>query len=412
MTTNWAGNVTYSTDRVLRPESVADLQALVVAASAAGRRVSAIGSRHSFSRVADTDGDLLDMSGFRSIELDGEGVLIGSGVRYADLGPVLHAAGRALPNLPSLPHVTVAGAVATATHGSGDRNGSLAAPVEEVELVTADGEVRSLRRGDADFDGAVVSLGALGVVTRLRLRTEPTFDVAQTVFRALPMRSAILHLDEIMALAYSVSLFTDWRSVDQVWIKRRLDRDPVPPPEVFGAVRAERPCHPVPGVSAEACTRQLGVPGPWHERLAHFRPDAVPSAGDELQSEYFVDRVAGSAALAAVAGIADVLAPLLLVSEVRSIAADSQWLSMSSDTATLGLHFTWRRDPVALAAVLPVLERALEPFHPRPHWAKISSIDAELIAGRYAHLAAFSELASRLDPAGVFRNPVRDALLH
>jgi xylitol oxidase len=413
--TNWAGNVTFGAASIVQPENVDQLCEVVAEASRNGQRLSAVGSRHSFNRIADTDGVLIDTSALDGVEIDAEHGLatIGAGVTYAQLGPQLHAAGLALHNLPSLPHISVAGAVTTATHGSGDRNRCLADSVESVELVTADGESSEIGRGHLDFAGAVVSLGALGVVARLQLRTEPTYDVAQTVYRDVPLVRVTTHLDEIMGLAHSVSLFTDWRSgaIDQVWVKQRTDRDQQPPRDVFGGTPADEPCHPIPGSPADACTEQLGQPGPWHERLPHFRASAVPSAGDELQSEYFVDRLDGPAAMEAVAAVSDEFADVLLVSEVRSIAADDQWLSTTGDRARLGLHFTWRPDRDAVDSAVAAIESALSEFEPRPHWAKISALDPALVRERYRRFDAFRELAERVDPTHAFRNPYLDALL-
>ena len=413
--TNWAGNVTYSAATIMRPASVEELQEIVIAAAGSGRRVGVVGSRHSFNRIADTDGVLIDTVSLDSIELDPErgAVWVGAGVRYATLGPLLDAAGLALHNLPSAPRITIAGAVATATHGSGDRNRGLADSVDAVELVTADGELRQISRGDLDFEGAVVSLGALGVVARLHLRTEPAFEVAQAVYRGLPLVRTTTHLDEITSLAHSVSLFTDWRSgmFDQVWLKRRTDRDRDLPTDILGAIPATEPCHPVPGGDAEACTEQLDRPGPWHERLAHFRTDAVPSVGEELQSEYFVDRLCGPAAMEAVAGASEAFADLLYVSEVRSIAADDQWLSTTGERAHLGFHFTWRPDPEVIEVALPAIESALSEFSPRPHWGKLSTLDPATLRARYRRFETFRSLADRLDPNHTFRNPMLDALL-
>lgn len=405
---NWAGNVTFSADRVSRPRTVDELADQIGSAAAAGARIHAIGSRHSFSRVADAPDVLVDLVDLDApVEFVGEHVWVGASVRYGELVPVLDGAGRALHNLPSLPHVTVAGAVATATHGSGDTNAGLAAAVDAVELVLADGTVRTIERGAADFGGAVVSLGALGVVTRLRLRTEPTFDVEQTVYRGLPIETAVDHLDEIMALAYSVSLFTDWHSgvVDQVWVKRRVDTDPAVPTDVFGAGQSTTTVHPLAAMSAEACTTQLGVRGPWHARLPHFRLEFTPSGGEELQSEFFVERRHAPAAVRAVAEIGRALAPQLLVSEVRSVAADDQWMSTTSGADHLALHFTWRLDPVGVAQVLPTLEAALDPFDARPHWGKVTTTAPATVRDRFPSLPRFVELADRLDPGHAFRTP-------
>jgi xylitol oxidase len=300
-----------------------------------------------------------------------------------------------------------AGGGARPTHGSGDTNAGLAAAVDAVELVLADGSVRIIERGAADFGGAVVSLGALGVVSRLRLRTEPTFDVEQTVYRGLPIHTAAEHLDDVMALAYSVSLFTDWHSgfVDQVWVKRRVDTDPAVPTDVHGARPSTTTVHPLAAMSSEACTAQLGVQGPWHARLPHFRLEFTPSGGEELQSEFFVERRHARAAVRAVAEIGHLLAPQLLVSEVRSVAADDQWMSTTSGADHLALHFTWRLDPVGVAQLLPTLEAALDPFDARPHWGKITTMAPSTVRGRFPALPRFVELADRLDPGRAFRTP-------
>ncbi len=423
---NWAANVTFGAARVHRPESIDQLQQIVADAAAAGRRVHAAGSRHSFSTVADTEGDLVSMERMNrivGIDRDAGTVTVEGGIRYGELASALQADGLALHNLPSLPHITVAGAVATGTHGSGDGNANLASAVSTIELVDAAGQlVRvSPETTPGDFDGAVVALGALGVAARLTLAVEPTFDVAQDVYRSLPIGLAIDHLDELMASAYSVSLFTDWTSatVHQVWCKRRVDAGAGAgsvdvadtPGELFGAQRASLALHPVEAVSAEACTEQLGVSGAWHDRLPHFRLDFTPSVGDELQTEYFVSRRDGQAAMLAVQALGDLLAPLLLVSEIRSVSADDFWLSPAYGRDSLAIHFTWRPDQPAAMAVLPSIEAALAPFAMRPHWGKLTTIPTADLRPRYPHFDDFVALVGRIDPAGVFRNDYLDRLL-
>src|SRR5690606_25867365 len=217
-------------------------------------------------------------------------VRVGGGVRYAELARQVHRHGLALANMASLPHISVAGSVATGTHGSGVGNGPLASSVRAVELVTADGSTVTLERGEERFAGAVTALGALGVVTALTLDLEPAYEVEQHVFTELPLDA----LDEdsfetVMTAAYSVSLFTDWRAPGfrQVWLKRRTDQ---PRPDFPYAAPAAEKMHPVPGMPAVNCTEQFGVPGPWHERLPHFRAEFTPSSGAELQSEYLMPR--------------------------------------------------------------------------------------------------------------------------
>ncbi len=405
--TNWAGNVTFTATRLHRPASVDDLRRLV----ADSPRVRVLGTAHSFNRIADTDGVLLSVAGLPpSVEVDpdGHGVTVAAGVRLGDLATRLHAEGYALANLPSLPHISVAGAVATGTHGSGTGNRNLAAAVSAVRLVTADGEVRTVRRGeDESFDGTVVALGALGVVTSLTLDIVPTFEVRQYVYDGVPLDRLVPRWDEVLSAGYSVSLFTDWAGerVNQVWVKHRVG-DPAGSPEGpwLGGTLADGPRHPVPGMSATYATAQQGRPGPWHERLPHFRMEFTPSSGEELQTEYFVAREQAAAAVAALAGIRERIASVLQICEIRTIAADGLWLSPHYRRDSVGLHFTWLPDIAAVAPVVGQIERLLEPFAPRPHWGKVFTMAPATVRSRYERHADFVELAQRYDPAGKFRN--------
>ena len=407
--TNWAGNYAYAAARLHEPASLDELQTVVRAAA----RLRVLGSRHAFNDIADTTGDLVSLARMpKIVELDRSAsrVTIDGAIRYGDLCPVLDAAGYALPNLASLPHISVAGACATSTHGSGDRIGSLATAVSGFELLAADGEHRSFSRDlDSDaFSGMVVSLGGLGVVTRLTLDLEPAFRIRQDVYERLPFRTALDHLDDITASADSVSLFTAWRGplFDQVWLKRRVaDGDGFEaPPTFFGATRATRQRHPIDGMPAEACTPQLGVPGPWHERLPHFRMDATPSAGNELQSEYQVPRRHAADALRALEPLRDRIGPLVQVSEIRTIAADDLWLSPSFGRESVAIHFTWLPDWDAVGALLPAIEEALAPYEPRPHWGKLFTISPHELRPRYPRIDDFAALLNRHDPGGKFRN--------
>ncbi|MFF4750233.1 FAD-binding protein [Streptomyces sp. NPDC002514] len=407
--TNWARNITYTAKEYHRPRSLDALRSVVTAAT----RLRVLGSGHSFNRIADpgADGVLVSIAGLPpalDVDTAARTVRVAGGVRYAELARTVHAHGLALPNMASLPHISVAGSVATGTHGSGVGNGSLAAPVREVELLTADGSTVVVARGDARFDGAVTSLGALGVVTALTLDLEPAYEVEQHVFTELPL--AGLDFETVAAAAYSVSLFTDWREPGfrQVWLKRRTDQAP---PVFPWAAPAAEAMHPVPGMPAVNCTPQFGVPGPWHERLPHFRADFTPSSGDELQSEYLLPRPAALDALHALDAVRGTVAPVVQTCEVRTVAADPQWLGPAHGRDSVALHFTWVDD---IAAVLPVvrrLEEALDPFGPRPHWGKVFTASASVLRGRYPRLDDFLALARSLDPAGKFANDfVRDAL--
>lgn len=407
--TNWAGNHTYTAARLHEPESIEELQEIVRTKSS----LRVLGSRHSFNDIADTAGDQISMRRLpRRYELDPlAGTLtVDGGVRYGELCGPLDAAGFALHNLASLPHISVAGACATATHGSGDRSGNLATAVTALEVVTADGEtaVFARDREPDEFNGAVVSLGGLGVVTALTLKLEPAFRMRQDLYEGLPLAQVVDHFDEITSIADSVSLFTDWRgdAFEQVWLKRRVpDGDDFqPPPIVFGATIATIPIHPIRRMSAEACTEQLGVAGPWHERIPHFRMDHTPSSGHELQTEYLVPRDHAVEALLAIDGIRERFAATLQISEVRTVAADRLWMSTAYGRASAAFHFTWQPDWDAVRQALPLIEHALARFDPRPHWGKLFTMPPEVIRTSYEKLPQFVALLERHDPDGKFRN--------
>jgi alditol oxidase len=408
--TNWAGNLTYSAPNLLEPGTVDELRAVV----RSHRHLRALGSRHSFNAIADSPENQVSLHALNSISLDppARTVTAGAGIRYGDLAPVIDARGFALHNLASLPHISVAGAIATATHGSGLHNGNLATAVSAIEFVDAHGNlVRLSRSSDPEhFPGAAVHLGALGILTRVTLDVQPTYQVAQTVYLDLPFAVLEHHLEDVFASGYSVSLFTDWQNsrATQVWIKRRTDQTCTPVTlgsDFFGAHRATENMHPILGHSAEACTEQLGVPGPWYERLPHFKMNFTPSSGQELQTEYFVAFDDAYAAIRAVETLRDQIAPHLFVTELRTIAADSLWMSMAHNRRSLAIHFTWKPEWPQVRAILPQIESRLAPFAARPHWAKLFTLPPAPLRARYPRLADFQSLAARFDPDGKFRNP-------
>jgi xylitol oxidase len=394
------------------PSSVEEVQAMVTGAS----HVKALGSRHSFNHLADTEGLHLSLGRLnRVLSFTPDKVIVEGGIRYGELARVLEQHGMALPNLASLPHISVAGAVGTGTHGSGDTLGNLATSITAFDLVLADGRLMHVNpRSHGDqFHGMVVHLGALGVVVRLELRTQPTFAVSQRVFEGLSLDAAIENFEEVMASGYSVSLFTTWQTeaFDQVWVKSRVPDDAPDRKELFGAKPAKAPRHPLRGMPAENCTAQLGNVGPWHERLPHFRMEFTPSAGEELQSEYLIARAHAPSALTAIAAMKEEIFPLLQVTEVRSMAADRLWLSGAFERPTVGLHFTWRAESSAVAALLPRLEVVLAPFEPRPHWGKLFAAEARELAARYPMWEAFRSLRDELDPQRKFGNAFLDRIL-
>jgi alditol oxidase len=389
--TNWGGNYTYRARAWHRPASLDEVRA--IAARASSLRV--VGSRHSFTDIGDAD-ELVSLDDDAVVFGDGV-VTVGAGMTYAAVARALAAHGVALHNLASLPHISVGGAIATATHGSGVGNGNLATAVAGMELVLSSGDVMSVARGDADFEGVVVGLGALGVVTRVTLDVEPAFEVRQDVFEGMSWDVLLAHFDEVISAAYSVSVFSRWGdAIEQVWLKSR-GRDGFD--TFFDATPAAVERHPILALDPESATPQRGVPGPWHDRLAHFRIEFSPSAGEEIQSEYFVARPHAVDAIRALLAIGDSLHDVLLVSEIRAVAADTLWLSPQYEQDAIGFHFTWRRDQAAVERALVAVESALAPFAPRVHWGKLF-----LTAPSHPRTAGFLALRDRLDPRGAFRN--------
>ena len=405
---NWSGNIRFGARSVEQPTDLAQLRDLV----AGSERVRALGSRHSFNAIADTDGVLIDLSRLElpyEIDEGNRAAWVPAAARYAEVAAAVHARGLALRNMGSLPHISVGGAIATGTHGSGDGNRILGASVAGLEVVRADGRLDTIDRDDPRLAGSVVGLGALGITTRVRLDLVPAFDVRQDIFLDAPWAQVLDRFDAVMGSGYSVSLFiADWGTdvVDQVWLKSVVDADESPAlPSGVTAERATRQIGPIASGPTDSVTAQLGAAGPWLDRLPHFRRDAPPSnAGDELQSEYFVAREDAPAALAALRAMAADISPMLLVSEIRSIAADDLWLSGAYGRETIALHFTWRNDPAGVAALLPTIEAALEPFDARPHWGKLSAAGGGTTIDRYPKGPEFRDLVAAEDPGGRFTN--------
>jgi len=408
---NWAGTHEYTARRLIAPQSLDEL----VEAVTSSRRIKALGTRHSFNDIADNDADLVtlvDLPAEPRIDRDRSTVSVASGTRFGVLAKYLHENGYALHNLGSLPHISIAGACATGTHGSGDGNANLASAVAALEMVDGRGQVLMVSRTDPDFGGMVIGLGALGIVTRMTLDIQPTYAMRQDVYLELPFASYLDHFDEISSAGYSVSVFTDWSgpTMKQVWLKRRLGADNALDGGdqfehgLFGAWPAGSKVMSPADEGHDNTTAQGGVPGPWSERLPHFRPDATPSNGNEIQTEYFVDRQHARGALQAVQGIAAQIAPHLLVSELRTVARDSLWLSPTRDADCLAIHFTWKMHPVEVTTLLPIIENALAPFDPRPHWGKWFSMTATELAPKYPQMEHFHSLAEALDPQRRFRN--------
>ncbi len=405
---NWAGNLEYGTSNIHYPATVEEVQQVIKKCD----KLKALGSRHSFNTIADSNANQLSLDKLNKMvslnEVDNT-VTVEAGMKYGELAPYLHQHGYALHNLASLPHISIAGAIATATHGSGVSNGNLSTAVSAIEFVNAKGAIISLsKQKDGDqFDGAVVGLGALGVITKVTLNLLPTFEMKQVVYRNLPISALKDNFAAIQAAGYSVSLFTDWKNknINEVWVKRKADASTTAAPaELFGAKLAEQNLHPIETESAENCTDQMDVPAPWYERMPHFKMGFKPSAGKELQAEYFVPIEHAYDAIMAMESLHEQITPHLFISEIRTIAADELWMSPCYKQTCVALHTTWKQEIPEVMGLLPLVEEKLAPFNAKPHWAKLFTMAPKTLQSRYAQLNQFKELVKQHDPEGKFRN--------
>ncbi|WP_345159942.1 FAD-binding protein [Pontibacter saemangeumensis] len=405
---NWAGNIAYSTGHIHYPTSIEQVQEIVRKSA----KVKALGSRHSFNRIADSTADHISLGALNnviSLDESSRTVTVGGGMRYGELAPYLQEKGYALPNLASLPHISIVGACATATHGSGLQNGNLATAVSGMEFITASGEAVTIS-GKEDGEllkGAVVNLGAIGIVTKVTLNLQPAFQMKQVVYRNLPMEALETNFRAIMESGYSVSLFTTWenKNINQVWIKSVEDGSAsAAAPEFFGARLATHDLHPLENLSAAHATAQMGVSGAWYERLPHFKMGFQPSAGEELQSEYFVPVEHAYEAMSALEELQARITPHLFVSEIRAIAADELWMSPCYGQACIAFHFTWKQEWDAVRRILPLIEQVLAPYNARPHWGKLFTMAPPVVQARFSRLSYFRQLVQQYDPDGKFRN--------
>ncbi|GAC1651180.1 MAG: FAD-binding protein [Acidobacteriaceae bacterium] len=405
---NWAGNIEYSTETLSSPASIRELQQFVRSRP----KFKVLGTRHCFNDIADSKDAFVSLASLGDdvrFDTDSRTVSVNGAMKYGQLAPILDAKGLALHNLASLPHISIAGACITATHGSGERNGNLSTAVTALEIMTPGGEVRTLtRQQGGEFFGAVVNLGALGVITRVTLETQPTYNVRQYVYQNLPLSQLVEHFDEIEKAAYSVSFFTDWQNkrINELWLKCRVGSGPAfpAPQEFFDAKIATRNLHPIEALSAENCTEQMGVPGPWYDRLPHFKMGFTPSAGKELQAEYFIPRQHAVEAILAVERLRDQITPHLFISEIRSIAADELWMSPCYKPPCVTSHFTLKPEWNAVRELLPIIERELEPFNARPHWGKLFTVSRARLHKIYDRMPEFVRLCQTYDPKRKLQN--------
>ena len=399
---NWSKNVDFNDRAFLQPESLAELQELV----RSNQKIRARGTAHCFNEIANTSSysiNLAKMPKIIEVSAATNSVTVSSGLTYGELAPELHSQGWALNNLASLPHISIAGSISTGTHGSGIKNQNLANQVLSLEIVTAEGELRHIDRANPAFNALVVGLGLGGIVYQYELKIEPTFEIRQVIYPEIPLDVLQRNFDQIMGTAYSVSYFTDWSStqVGNLWCKFR-DTEEIPE-SVGGSAKADKKYHPIPSVDPVACTDQLGAPGDWHQRLSHFKLEFTPSVGEEIQTEFFVDRKDAAAAIESVSKLGEEITPLLWITELRTLAADDLWLSGAYQRDTLAIHFTWKKD-LAIYPVIEKVEAALRPFNYRPHWGKVFTADGKYLISVYPKMSEFKALIEALVPGSKFEN--------
>lgn len=406
---NWAGNIKFQDSKTLAPKSISEIQDIV----RTNRKVKARGTAHSFNTIADTKyvALLLDqMPKEIIINKEKKSVTVSAALKYGEVAEELHKNGLALHNLASLPHISIAGAIATGTHGSGSNNGNLATAVKSFDVVLADGSFRNINSSDGDlYYGGVIGLGLVGIVVRVELNIQSTFNLGQNVYLGMKRDNFRDNFDAIMSSGYSVSYVTTWQQemAGEVWVK--FLEGTTPPEVLFGSHGATEKLHLLKNHSPEPCNDQLGIIGPWHLRLPHFKMEFTPSSGAELQSEFFVNRAQASSALLALEAIADQISIPLMGSEIRTIASDNFWMSPHYKSNDVGIHFTWKQIPETFEAV-KAIETTLKPFQYRPHLGKIYTAAPSYISSVFPKFKNFQELISQIDPNNKFGNEVTDSL--
>lgn len=271
-----------------------------------------------------------------------------------------------------------------------------------MQLISPDGDLIDVDRSHPDFDGMVIALGALGPVVRITLDIEPSYQVQQDGYANLSWDAIVGHFDQVSNAGYSVSVMTMWAepSARQVWVKTRLGDDH---PRTNLADLGATPI-PVADLGHGANMNPFGSPGPWSRRLPHFRLDSTPSRGHEIQVEWMVPRSAFPGVALSLREHGDLIDSMLVITELRTVAGDDQWLSPTQGQDVVGVHFTCNPDTDRVLSVLHVIEPILLAAGGRPHWGKFFLASAAELAPRYPQLDRWLRLRDRFDPGHKFGN--------
>ena len=403
---NWAKNITFSSQNYIEIENLTQLQKVIESSN----KLKVVGTSHSFSEIADTTGTLISLKNLDSeIEIDekSQTVKVSAGTSYANLAKYLEKNGWALSNLASLGEISIAGAVMTGTHGSGSNNKVLSDSVVAIEMILSSGDKFVIdRKNFAQFSGFVVSFGALAVFTKLTLKIVRSFSVKQVVYENVPIQSVLENFNEIFDRPYSASYFSNWspKNTGQIWMKF-LDDDKYPElqSKAYGGNLALSNQHPVKVNDPGNCTEQMGVAGKWLFRLPHFRLNSSPASGDEVQTEYLVDRDHVQGYINELTKIGEDIAARVYATEIRTISSDDLWLSGAYGRETVGFHFTWKKSP-EVKDFLPEIENILGKNNGRPHWGKLFSTPRAQLIDRYPMYEEFRQLIQKYDSGNKFRN--------
>jgi L-gulonolactone oxidase len=424
--TNWAGNQAALPRHYVVARSEADVVAAVSRGVAERERVRPVGSGHSFTDIAVTDGIIVDvaaLAGVRSIDHATRLVTVGAGTRLADLNAALHDNGLALPNLGDVDRQTIAGAIGTATHGTGTRFNCISAAVAGVRVVTGDGGVLTVDgRSRPELLGPLrANLGALGILTEVTLQCVDAFNL-QAVEETLDIDELLASFDEVAAGNEHVEFYwfpgtrtglrkVNNRTTDPLRYNRRkaFVADEIMGNAVFGALvrlGRRRPQLVAPALKAAVPIGQRKrIVAPSHTVFCS------PRRVKFVEMEYAVPREALRDAFAEVRRIADsAAAPITFPIEVRVLDADDIPLSMASGRPSgfIAVHVDAGSSHEAYFAAV---EAAMARYDGRPHWGKLHRLGHEQLARLYPRWHEFMAARDELDPDRHFANPYLDRVL-
>lgn len=401
MLANWGGNLAFEQAEVVKPKTISELAEMVRV-----NKVRPVGTLHSFSPIAKGEGLLMSTANLAikpELDSDRSVVRFGAAMRFGELALFLEQNGFALRNMGSLPHISVAGAAATGTHGSGDKNQILSSSLTSFSYLNHEGELIKVEKQDPLFEAFRLGLGAYGIWVEAELSIVPSFQIRQDIFLEIPWSYFLEDPSRLTSAGYSVSLFGKWgtSTISQTWVKSEVEdpRAGVPIAAIAPEQNSKREL--ADGVG-DNLTEQGGKPGPWLHRLPHFRLDASPSAGNEIQTEYFFTRDKIAHAIEAVHSVAGKINPVLIISEIRSIAQDDAWLSPMRRGDSIALHFTWKNEPELVDIAVQELEKVLAPMEPIPHWGKVHHFTQSDLERAHPMLSKAREQFENADPSGKF----------